>query len=124
MSDDYLTRCLWKGVADTEQQQEALIEELEEMLAEYILFWQAYELREELEARAHNMTERIEEIVAKNCQLEAKLEKAVESLTVIDALDPEGMINGCSQSAIIGLVSRMGAIARATLEEIKGQNDD
>ena len=33
---DYLTRCLWKGVADIEQQQEAadLIEELEGLIKE------------------------------------------------------------------------------------------
>ncbi len=51
--------------------------------------------------------------------VQGKLEKALESLTVIDALDPEGMVNGCSQSALIGLVSRMGAIARNTLAELE-----
>ena len=63
-----------------------------------------------------------EELEAKLAECEARLEKAVESLTVIDALDPEGFVNGCSQSALIGLVSRMGAIARTTIEEIKGSN--
>ena len=52
-------------------------------------------------------------------ELEAKLAKARVSLTIIDALDPEGMVNGCSQSALIGLVSRMGAIARNTLAELE-----
>ena len=56
--------------------------------------------------------------------LEAKLAKAVEGLTVIDALDPEGLVNGCSQSALIGLVLRMGEIARATLAEIKGESHE
>ena len=51
--------------------------------------------------------------------LEAKLAKAVEGLTVIDALDPEGLVNGCSQSALIGLVLRMGEIARAALAAAK-----
>ena len=61
---------------------------------------------------------RIEELEAKLSKSEALLAKAWESLTVIDALDPEGMVNGCSQSALIGLVSRMGAIARTTLAEL------
>jgi hypothetical protein len=52
---------------------------------------------------------------------EAKLAKAVERLRVIDALDPEGMIDGCSQSALRGLVLRMGEISRATLAEIEGE---
>jgi hypothetical protein len=59
----------------------------------------------------------------RNMELGAKLTKARESLTIIDALDPEGMVNGCSQSALIGLVSRMGAIARTTLAELKGEKD-
>ena len=66
---------------------------------------------------AQRAADRIEE-------LEAKLEMAEESLTVIDALDPEGFVNGCSPSALIGLVSRMGAIARTTLAELKGQGDE
>ena len=57
-------------------------------------------------------------------ELEDKLAKALESLTVIDALDPEGMVNGCSQSALIGLVSRMGDIARTTLAELKGEKNE
>ena len=52
--------------------------------------------------------------------LEAKLAKAVKSLTVIDALDPEGFVNAYSQSALKGLVLRMGEVARATLVELKG----
>jgi hypothetical protein len=52
--------------------------------------------------------------------LTAKLAKAVEGLRAVDALDPEGMIDGCSHSALRGLVLRMGEISRATLAEIKG----
>jgi len=52
---------------------------------------------------------------------EAKLAKAVERLRVVDALDPEGMIDGCSHSALRGLVLRMGEIARTTLAEIEGE---
>ena len=46
MSDDYLTRCLWKGVADTEQQQEASyrIEQLEDNLR---TFFRLLDLTEE-----------------------------------------------------------------------------
>ena len=65
---------------------------------------------------------------AKLAECEARLRKAGEGLTVIDALDPEGLVNGCSQSALIGLVLHMGEIARATLEEIssptKGADHD
>lgn len=39
----------------------------------------------------------------------------VEAMNAIDALDPEGMIEGCSQSALCGLVLRMGEIARAAI---------
>lgn len=53
-------------------------------------------------------------------ELEANLNKAVEGLIIIDALDPEGLIEGCSQSALTGLVLRMGEIARTTIEAIKG----
>jgi hypothetical protein len=55
---------------------------------------------------------------------EAKLAKAAEALGVIDALDPEGMIEGCSQLALRGLVLRMGEHARATIAELKGQGDE
>jgi hypothetical protein len=54
--------------------------------------------------------------------LMSKLAKAAEALREVDALDPEGMIDGCSQSALRGLVLRMGHIARATLAEIDGEN--
>jgi len=47
----------------------------------------------------------------------AELEAA---LALIDAMDPESMIAGCSADAARGLVSRMGNIARATL---KGKTD-
>lgn len=53
---------------------------------------------------------------------EAELAKAVEALTNIDALDPEGLVHGCSQWALAGLVLRMGEIARDTLEELKGED--
>jgi hypothetical protein len=51
----------------------------------------------------------------------ADTKKAVEALRAVDALDPEGMIDGCSQSALRGLVLRMGDISRATLAEIRGE---
>ena len=67
--------------------------------------------------RADIHADRIEE-------LEAKLAKAVVALVVIDALNPEGLIDGCSQLALRGLVLRMGETARATLEELKGKADE
>jgi len=54
---------------------------------------------------------------------EAKLAKAVEALEVIDALDPEGFIDGFSQFALRGLVLRMGESARTILAELKGETD-
>ena len=42
----------------------------------------------------------------------ARLRKA---LAHVDALDPEGMVSGCSEAALRGLVNRMGEIARAAL---------
>ena len=55
-------------------------------------------------------------------ELEAKLAKAVSALNVIDALDPEAAINGFSESALRGLVLRMGELARTTLAELKGED--
>lgn len=54
-------------------------------------------------------------------EVEAKLAKAVEALRAVDALDPEGMIDGCSHHALRGLVLRMGEISRATLAETEGE---
>jgi hypothetical protein len=53
--------------------------------------------------------------------LDAKLAKAMESLVVIDALDPVGLVDGCSNYALKCIVLRMGEIARATLAELKGE---
>jgi hypothetical protein len=63
------------------------------------------------------LTDRIEE-------LEAERDEAVSALNVIDALDPETAINGFSESALRGLVLRMGELARTTLAELKGEKDD
>jgi hypothetical protein len=57
-------------------------------------------------------------------ELETRLAKAAEALGVIDALDPEGRIDGYSQLALRGLVLRMGEHARAAIAELKGQDDD
>ena len=56
-------------------------------------------------------------------ELEAKLAKAVGALVVINALAPESMVNGYSQSDLTELVSRMGKVTRTTLAELKGQDD-
>jgi hypothetical protein len=59
------------------------------------------------------LTARIEELEAERAVLS-------EALTVINALDPEALIDGCSQAALRGLVLRMGEIARTTIAELKG----
>jgi hypothetical protein len=46
----------------------------------------------------------------------------VKALNEIDALDPEGKVHACSPDAARGLVSRMGAIARAALAALKEQD--
>lgn len=73
---------------------------------------------EELEECLQAAIDDAKEAEAYAAEMGAKLAKSIESLTIIDALDPEGFVNGCSQSALIGLVSRMGAIARTTLAEL------
>jgi len=57
-------------------------------------------------------------------ELEAKLAKSVGALVVINALAPESMVNGYSQSDLTEIVSRMGKVTRTTLIELKGQDDD
>ena len=57
-------------------------------------------------------------------ELEAKLSKAVGALVVINALAPESMVNGYSQSDLTEIVSRMGKVTRTTLIELKGQDDE
>ena len=57
-------------------------------------------------------------------ELEAKLAKAVGALVVINALAPESMVNGYSQSDLTEIVSRMGKVLRTTLIELKGQDDE
>jgi hypothetical protein len=57
-------------------------------------------------------------------ELEAKLAKAVGALVVINALAPESMVNGYSQSDLTEIVSRMGKVTRTTLIELKGKDDE
>ena len=71
----------------------------------------------EAEHMAQQMRDRLEE-------LEAKLARAVVALTDIDTLDPEGFVHGCSQSALAGLVLRMGETARTTIAELNGRGDE
>ena len=84
--------------------------------------WDAMDHIDTLEAERNKLLHRA--TIAEECRdsdrqraidAEAKLAQAVGALTLIDALDPEAMSNGCSQSVLIGLVFRMGEIARATL---------
>jgi hypothetical protein len=53
--------------------------------------------------------------------LQARVKALEAGLALIDAMDPESMIAGCSADAARGLVSRMGEIARAILS--KGSPD-
>ena len=76
----------------------------------------AYQLQEDMEGM-------IEAAEAKLAENEVRLGKAVEALLVVDALDPESLVGGCSRDALSGLVNRMGDKARATLAEIKGEQD-
>ena len=71
-------------------------------------------------------TEYIRADLAPDPLADARVQTMVEALTIIDALDPEGMINGCSQSALTGLVLRMGETARAALAALSptGGNAD
>ncbi len=57
-------------------------------------------------------------------ELEAKLAKAAGALVVINALAPESMVNGYSQSDLTEIVSRMGKVTRTTLIELKEQDDE
>lgn len=56
-------------------------------------------------------------------QLEAKLAKAVEALHIINVLDPEEQVSGCSPDALRGLVNLMGSNARTVLAELEAKDD-
>jgi chromosome segregation ATPase len=90
---------------------EALTEQLEAARAD----------AKEAEAYADELAGDLTELCSQLIAAEDKMAKAVEGLRAVDALDPEGMIDGCSQYALRGLVLRMGEISRATLAEIEGE---
>ena len=54
--------------------------------------------------------------LVENGELKAENARLREALVAIDALDPENMIEGCSQQSLRGLVLRMGELARAALK--------
>lgn len=56
----------------------------------------------------YDMIQTIEALEAENARLR-------DALNIIDALDPEGHVNGCSTDALRGLIGRMGRTARAAL---------
>lgn len=63
------------------------------------------------------------ELLLKIAKDQVKAAKLVEALQMIDALDPEAVhIRACSESAIRGLVLRMGEIARTVLKEVQPHN--
>ena len=55
---------------------------------------------------------------------EARVKVLEEALRVINALDPERHIDGCSADAARGLVLRMGELARAALAAMEGRRDE
>lgn len=59
----------------------------------------------------------MDQAVAALIAQDAELKRLREALNGIDALDPEHLIDGCSASALRGLVLRMGELARAALGE-------
>ena len=61
---------------------------------------------------AQKSTRLITQLEAECDALKAELAEADAALLEVDALDPEGRIDGCSQAALRGLVLRMGEIAR------------
>jgi chromosome segregation ATPase len=54
-------------------------------------------------------------------QSQARVERLATALNEIDALDPEHLIDGYSQTATRGLVLRMGEIARAARQQEGGE---
>lgn len=75
-------------------------------------------LEQRLDATKDKAEDAILDLMAERNRIEARLAKAVEVLRAVDALDPEGVVDGCSQYALRGLVLRMGEIARDTLVEM------
>ncbi len=69
----------------------------------------------------NRMTVENEALQARVRALEARVKALEAGLALIDAMDPESMIAGCSADAARGLVLRMGETARALLS--KGSPD-
>ena len=57
-------------------------------------------------------------LIALAPQITAALVVAERALNMIDAIDPEDHVYGCSDDALRGFVIRMGQTARAALDEI------
>jgi hypothetical protein len=79
---------------------------------------------EELEAKAMKASNAALLEKRRADEAEAKLAKAVETLLVIGALNPAGLIDNCPQTALRGLVLAMGGIASTTLAELKEKTDE
>ena len=90
---------------------EAKVAELEAQIAAQIA---GLEGGIEAACRREAATER--KLRAEAATLRDEVERLRGALTVIDAMDPEGQINGFSESALRGTVLHMGAVARAALE--------
>lgn len=85
------------------------------------------ELEAECRAHAGNARENYNRLMAAEAKLVDPATIRTEALRValiqIDALDPEGFTESCSDFAIRGLVNRMGKIARDALALIDKEQD-
>ena len=57
-------------------------------------------------------------------ELEAKLKRAEVSLRVINALDPDASMDGCSRDTLITIVGLMGGKARDALAKLTGGKNE
>ena len=98
---DYLMKCLWKGVADVDQQQDA---------ADRI---------EELEADRKKTYEAMLKVTSIHDEAEAKLAKAVEALELALELADSGLVDFSRHG--LSCDADINKHYRTTLAELKGE---
>ena len=125
MSDD-LVRRLRIGVGDAVRDHHLMREaadRIEALTAERDALAAQVVENENLLSQCEDWLERADKsrlaAIAERDTLAEKLAEAVVALHIIDALDPEEHINGCSSDALRGLVLRMGEAARAALAKLE-----
>lgn len=79
----------------------------------------SYQLGEAVMELTMARMKRAEAAEAEAASLKAEVARLREALVEIDALDPEHLIDGCAQTAMRGLVLRMGEIARDAMRAKK-----